>query len=81
MVTSRNLQRSLDRIVKRTGIEKRVTLHTLRHTFGSTLLRRGVNIAVVSKIMGHANITITMKKYIHVLQEEEAKAMNMVKVC
>lgn len=81
LVTSRNLQRSLDRIVKRTGIEKRVTLHTLRHTFGSTLLRRGVNIAVVSKIMGHANITITMKKYIHVLQEEEAKAMNMVKVC
>lgn len=36
---------------------------------------------LVSKIMGHANITITMKKYIHVLQEEEAKAMSMVKVC
>ena len=81
LVTSRNLQRSLDRIIKRIGIDKRVTLHTLRHTFGSTLLRRGVNIAVVSKLMGHANITITMKKYIHVLQEEEAKAMNMVKVC
>lgn len=58
-----------------------MTLHTLRHTFGSTLLRRGVPIEVVSKLMGHANITITYTKYIHVLQEQEAKAMEMVQIC
>lgn len=79
--TSRNLQRSLDRLVKKAGIERRVTLHTLRHTFGSTLLRRGVNIAVISKLMGHANINITYNKYIHAIKEEEAKAMSMIKVC
>lgn len=79
--TSRNLQRSLDRIIKRSGIDKHVTLHTLRHTFGSTLLRNKVGIEVVSKLMGHANITITYNKYIHSIQEEEAKAMNMIKVC
>jgi integrase len=79
--SSRNLQRSLDRIIKRSGIDKHVTLHTLRHTFGSTLLRNKVGIEVVSKLMGHANITITYNKYIHSIQEEEAKAMNMIKVC
>lgn len=79
--SSRNLQRSLDRVIKRSGIDKHVTLHTLRHTFGSTLLRHKVGIEVVSKLMGHANITITYNKYIHSIQEEEAKAMNMIKVC
>ena len=81
MNSSRNLQRSLDRLINKTNITKRVTLHTLRHTFGSTLLRRGVGIEVISKLMGHANITITYQKYIHSIQEEEAKAMNMIRVC
>lgn len=79
--TSRNLQRSLDRLIKKTTISKHVTLHILRHTFGSKLLRSGVNIEVVSKLMGHANITITYNKYIHTIQEEEAKAMKAIKVC
>lgn len=78
---SRNLQRSLDRLVNKSGITRHVTLHTLRHTFGSTLLRNGVNIEVVSKLMGHANITITYNKYIHSIKEEEAKAMSMIKIC
>lgn len=79
--TSRNLQRSLDRLVRNSGIDRHVTLHTLRHTFGSTLLRNGINIEVISKLMGHANITVTYNKYIHTIKEEEAKAMNMIKVC
>lgn len=79
--TSRNLQRSLDRLTRKASINKNVTLHTLRHTFGSTMLRRGVNIEVISKLMGHANITITYNKYIHSIQEEEAKAMTMIRVC
>ncbi len=77
----RNLQKSLDNIIKNTPIDKRVTLHTLRHTFGSTLIRNGIGIEVISKLMGHANITITYNKYIHSIQEEEAKAMNMVTIC
>lgn len=79
--TARNLQRSLDRVVAKSNIEKHITLHTLRHTFGSTLIRNKIGIEVVSKLMGHANITITYNKYIHAIQEEEAKAMNMIKVC
>lgn len=81
VTTARNLQRSLDRLVKCAQIEKHISLHTLRHTFGSTLLRRNVDIAVISKLMGHSNITITYNKYIHVIQEEQVKAMNMAKIC
>lgn len=79
--TARNLQRSLDRLISKSNIDKHISLHTLRHTFGSTLLRNKVGIEVISKLMGHANITITYNKYIHSIQEEEAKAMNMIKIC
>lgn len=81
VTTPRNLQRSLDRIVKCTSITENISLHTLRHTFGSVLVRRGVGIEIVSELMGHASITITYQKYIHVMQEQKAKAMNMINVC
>lgn len=81
MNNHRNLQCCLNSISKKMELNKHITLHTLRHTFGSTLIRRGVGIEVISKLMGHANITITFNKYIHTIKEEEAKAMNMVTIC
>ena len=75
--TARNLQRSLEIIVNNSGIERHIWLHLLRHTFGSELVRKGIDISVVSKLMGHGNIHITYTKYIHVLQEEIVMAMNM----
>lgn len=81
IVKERNLQRSLDRIVEIAEISEQVSLHTLRHTFGSALIRKGVGVEVVSKLMGHANINITYQKYIHVLQEQQAMAMQMINIC
>ena len=78
---ARNLQRSLERLLNKANIDKKVSLHTLRHTFGSYLLRKGVGIEVISKLMGHARITVTYNKYIHTIKEEEAKAMNMIRIC
>lgn len=78
--TEKNLGRSLKRIVARTDIQNNVTLHTLRHTFGSTLVRRGVNIEVVSSLMGHAKISTTYNKYIHTLKEQEMKTMQMISI-
>lgn len=43
---------------------KDVTAHTLRHTFGSRLVQRGVDIFKVQKLMGHADIRMTMR-YAH----------------
>ena len=63
-----------------TTIPEETTLHTLRHTFGSTLIRKGVAIEIVSKLMGHANIMVTYNKYIHVINEEKAKAMELVNI-
>lgn len=76
-----NLRKSLYSITKRSGIDKKISLHTLRHTFGSTLIRNGVGVEVVSELMGHSDITITYNKYIHVVQEQKAMAMNIHPIC
>ena len=55
--------------------------HDLRHTAATLLLRRGVNPKVVSEMLGHANISITLDVYSHVtpdMQEAAAQVMDEV---
>lgn len=47
-----------------------VRVHDLRHTYGSIALSRGIPLEVVSERMGHANPTITLNVYRHVLEHE-----------
>jgi integrase len=52
--------------------------HDLRHTCATLLPSRNVNPKIVSEMLGHANIAITLDTYSHVLpdmQEQAAKAM------
>ena len=48
-----------------------ISPHDLRHTAGTLMLRRGVPIEVVSKTLGHKDITVTYKVYRHVLDSEK----------
>lgn len=79
LCSARNLQRTLDIITSKANLPH-ISLHILRHTFGSTLLRRGVEISVISKIMGHSNVNITYNKYIHVIKELEVEALNLLNI-
>jgi integrase len=47
-----------------------ISPHDLRHTAGTLMLRRGVPIEVVSKTLGHADISLTYRVYRHVLESE-----------
>jgi integrase len=51
-----------------------VTLHTLRHTHASQLIRLGVDILTVSRRLGHANATVTLNVYGHVISPEDKAA-------
>lgn len=51
------------RVAARAGLPRRVTPHTLRRTFGSDLVNRGVRLEVVSRLLGHASTSITEKAY------------------
>ena len=66
----RNLgQRGLTRAADRAGLnsagQPKLTLHDLRHTFGSHLVRRGADVVTVARQMGHARPSITLDVYSH----------------
>lgn len=70
--------RSFKRIKSRSGVREDLRFHDLRHTCATLLLSRGVNVKVVSEMLGHASITITLNTYAHVLpdmQDTAADAM------
>lgn len=78
-VRARNLQRTLDIIINNSNM-KHFSLHDLRRTFGSTLLRKNIDISVVSSLMGHASTKITYDAYIKILEEQRVSAINMLNV-
>jgi integrase len=65
------------RLLKRVGLPY-IRFHDLRHAAATLLLLQGVPVKVVSEMLGHASVTITMNLYMHVLptmQQAAAEAM------
>ncbi|MEE4359845.1 MAG: tyrosine-type recombinase/integrase [Desulfococcaceae bacterium] len=60
------------------GIHKRrVTIHTLRHSYATHLLESGVNIRVIQKYPGHAQLETTMV-YLHLTQKGQEDAYSVI---
>lgn len=55
-----------------------VTFQGLRHTHATLLLKEGVNVTVVSEWLGHANISITLDTYSHVLPSMQQEAADRI---
>lgn len=58
------LYRELKRICRLAGIEP-IRIHTLRHTFATRCIENGMRPKTLQKILGHANISMTMDLYVH----------------
>lgn len=56
------------------SISSKYTIHCMRHTHATLLLKAGVNVSVVSKRLGHSSTSVTLNIYAHVLNEMERTA-------
>jgi integrase len=63
-----NLNRSFKATLRRAGLPE-VRFHDLRHTCATLLLKQGVNPKFVQELLGHADITLTLNVYSHVLPD------------
>lgn len=58
-ISTRTVQRACRRAASKVGIRKRVTAHTLRHSFATHLLEFGTDVLTIQKLLGHKNVKTT----------------------
>lgn len=71
-LSSRNIQKIVQRAAIKANINKRVSPHSIRHSFGTHLLEDGTDIRIIQELLGHANLNTT-QIYTHVSREQLKK--------
>ena len=69
LMSGRKLYRAFKIRVKRASLPETLRFHDLRHTCATLLLKQGVNPMFVQDLLGHADISLTLNTYSHVLPD------------
>ena len=64
-----NLTRAFKAALRRAGLPETFRFHDMRHTCATLLLRQGVNPKYVADLLGHADVSLTLNVYSHVLPD------------
>ena len=74
-LSGRTVQQVMKNAVTKAGLEKKATVHTLRHSFATHLLESGTDIRYIQQLLGHSNIKTTMI-YTHITPKAEKKIIS-----
>ena len=74
-VLQSGIQKAVKSAAQKAGLTKRVTCHTLRHSFATHMLEHGTNIRVLQKLLGHADVKTT-EIYTHVMNTDIDKLVS-----
>ncbi len=78
-VEPRTMERHFAKVLEQAGIEK-VNFHALRHTFATRCVEMEFDVKSLSEILGHANVNITLNRYVHPTMEMKRKNMQKLSV-
>ncbi len=78
MLVGSALNSDLKKRVSEAGIEKKITMHCLRHTFATRGLEKGVPLKVMQEFLGHSSIKMTADLYTHVLDDTKRNSIQVL---
>lgn len=77
--TANGANKTLKAWVKRAGIDKKITWHNLRHSYGTNLILNDVDVVTASKLLGHATLVQT-NRYVNSAAELKQKATDKINI-
>ena len=89
-ITVRNFARMFENILYAAEMDKAVDEkgktvnkiygpHSMRHSFATNLInKKDANIAIVSKLLGHADVSVTINKYVHTKDEDKVNTIKLL---
>ena len=73
--SARSIQNILKNALHKCNIKKRITVHSLRHSFATHLIKQGTDIRIIQDILGHKDIRTT-QIYTHISSANISKVKN-----
>lgn len=74
----KSIKRSWATALRRAKITRRIRPYDMRHFFATEAIRAGSDLKAVAEILGHANMTMILKHYQHVIRDQKRHAMNAI---